>query len=65
MSINQISGESGLDKVHTFAFSHVANSRKRPTLDVFALLENTQSGLGEGTVWMELAEAKKQSSKTI
>lgn len=39
MSINQISGESGLDKVHTFTFSHEANSRKRQTLDVFALLE--------------------------
>lgn len=39
ISINQISGESGLDKVHTFTFSHEANSRKRLTLDVFALLE--------------------------
>lgn len=65
MSINQISGESGLDKVHTFTFSHEANSRKRLTLDVFALLEIPKSGLGERTVWMEHAEAKTQNSKTI
>lgn len=64
MSINQISGESGLDKVHTFTFSWSKQQKKADFRRVRAT-GNTQSGLGERTVWMEHAEAKTQNSKTI